>query len=82
MTEDEAIEFIKNVSNPKGQLEIALLVLSHSGKYKALKAIEKFRLENKDPDLEFWAETAFEECMYFVDTDEDRDFRAKNNPKK
>ena len=42
MTEAEAIKIIENVNNPKDHLEIALLVLSHSGKAKALKAIEKF----------------------------------------
>lgn len=78
MTEVEAIKIIENVNNPKNILEMALLVLSHSGKAKAVKAIEKFMSENKDSGLDFWAQTAFEECMYFRDTDEDRNFRAEN----
>ena len=67
MTESEAIKIIANPLNPKNQLEFALLVLSHSGKAKALKAIEKFISENKNPDLKFWAETAYGECLYFRD---------------
>lgn len=78
MTEDEAIKIIENPNNSKNTLEIALLVLSHSGKYKALKAIEKFMSMNKDPGLEFWAETAMGECMYFAETMEDKEFKRKN----
>jgi len=67
MTEKEAIKIIENPLNPKNQLEIALLVLSHSGKANAIKAIENFITVNKNPDLKFWAETAYGECLYFRD---------------
>ena len=67
MTEKEAIKIVENPLNPKGQLEIALVVLSHSGKGQAIKAIEKFIEVNKDPGLDFWAKTAYEECVYFRD---------------
>ena len=33
----------------------------------AIKAIENFIAINKDPGLDFWAKTAYEECVYFRD---------------
>jgi hypothetical protein len=67
MTENQAIKIVENPLNPKNQIEIALLVLSHSGRAKAIKAIENFIAINKNSDLDFWAKTAYEECIYFRD---------------
>jgi len=67
MTENKAIKIIQNPSSSKYNLEIALLVLSHSSKDDAIKAIETFIKVNQNPDLAFWAETALGECLYFKD---------------
>lgn len=63
---ERAIDILGSSESEVCLLKLAILVLAHSGKDKAVKALTNFGTK-AEGEMKFWTDTAIDECSLFLD---------------